>query len=131
MSTARVDAKGRADGFTIAEALVAMFVFALAGVALIQMQSQSTRTFSRVETRALARIVAENALVDEMARSEAPVIGAREGEAELGERSWRWTVAIAPTTDARTVRVEAQAFAAGSEAPSANIVAFKVVEAVR
>lgn len=129
MSIAPADPHRREAGFTIAEALVALFVFALAGVALVQMQTQSVQTFGRVETRALARMVAENSLVEEMASASEPVLGAREGKAELGGKSWRWRLDIAPTADAGTYRIQAQAFVEGGDAPSASIVAFKIVGA--
>jgi general secretion pathway protein I len=115
----------REGGFTLAESLVAMFIFALAAVALVQMQAQSARTFSRVETRALARMVAENSLVDEMARRDPPVLGSREGETELGNRKWRWRVEIAATSAANTFRIQSQAFAEGAQDASASITAFK------
>ena len=74
MSRVRNDA-----GFSLVEALVALAVFALAGVALVQLQAQSLRTLSAAETRALARIVVQNALVDVVARSTPPDIGAEAG----------------------------------------------------
>lgn len=93
-------------GFTIVETLVALFVFALAGVALISMQSQSASALSRVETRALANIIAENNLIDAMAKRSALELGTRTGEIELAGRTWDWTLEIARTDDPTTLRLK-------------------------
>lgn len=129
MSTAPTDRRSQEEGFTIAETLVALFVFALAGVALISMQTQSVDTYSRVETRALASIVAENQLIDAMAQRSAPAIGARDGELDLGGRQWRWRLDVLPTDDPATVRLQASAFLPGEQAPAATVSAYRIAGA--
>lgn len=126
MSTAPADRRNTEGGFTIAETLVALFVFALAGVALVSMQTQSLDTYARVETRALASIVADNQLIDAMALRTAPAIGARDGELDLGGRHWRWRLDIMPTEDPATLRIQASAFAPGEEAPAATVSAYRI-----
>lgn len=106
-------------GFSVVEALVALAVFALAGVGLVQLQMQSVNTLSRVETRALADIAAQNALTEALASSQTPDIGARDGAVELGGRTWRWRRVVAATPDAATRRVSVVVFGAG-EAPAAQ-----------
>lgn len=91
-------------GFSLVEALVALAVFAMAGVALVQMQSQSLSAFSRVETRALADLAAQNRLTEIVASRERPGVGAREEDVEFAGRAWRMSVAIADTSDAQTRR---------------------------
>lgn len=108
---------------------MALAVFALAGVALVQMQTQSVRTFTRIEARALARLVAENALVDMMARRDTPTLGVRQGDATLGGKTWRWRLNVASTSDVNTFRLEASAFSPQDEAATASIVAFKSIGA--
>ncbi|HOY77127.1 MAG TPA: type II secretion system minor pseudopilin GspI [Hyphomonadaceae bacterium] len=93
-------------GFTIVETLVALFVFALAGVALITMQSQSASALSRVEAHALANLTAENNLIDTLAKRSALELGTRSGEVELAGRTWAWTVDIARTDDRSTLRLK-------------------------
>ncbi len=117
-------------GITIVETLVALFVFALAAVALIAMQAQSVETYSRVETRALGAIVIENALIDVMAARTPPSLGATEGEVELAGRSWRWRMDVFSTGDPESVRIEAAAFLAGEAAPSAEVSAFRLTGGV-
>lgn len=93
-------------GFTIVETLVALFVFALAGVALISMQSQSVSALSRVEARALANLTAENNLIDALAKRSALELGTRTGEVELAGRTWDWTLEVARTDDPKTLRLK-------------------------
>lgn len=131
MSTAPAERRNTEGGFTIAETLVALFVFALAGVALVSMQTQSLDTYSRVETRALASIVAENQLIDAMALRTAPAIGARDGELDMGGRHWRWRLDIMPTDDPATLRIQASAFAPGEEAPAATVSAYRIAGAAQ
>ena len=125
MSIAQTDAR-REGGFTVVETLVALFVFALAGVGLISMQTQSIDSFSRVETRALASIVAENQLIDAMAMLTAPPIGMRDGETQLGGRTWHWRLDVLATDDPATVRIEASAFHAEEETPAATVSAYRM-----
>jgi general secretion pathway protein I len=113
-------------GFTITEALVALFVFAMAGVALVQMQTQSVSTFTRVENRTLAGLVAENRLVEEMAKAEMPVIGAREGKIEMAARVWRWKLDVSPTSETSTLRLEVKAYEADATEPAATLVGFRM-----
>lgn len=127
MSAAPAERRKGEEGFTIAETLVALFVFALAGVALIRMQTQSVETYSRVETRALAAIVAENQLIDAMAMRNAPAIGARDGELDLGGRHWRWRLDVLPTDDPATVRLQASAFVPGEQSASATVSAYRII----
>lgn len=132
MSTATTDTPHLAkspheeSGFTVVETLVALFVFALAGVGLISMQTQSIDSYDRVETRALAAIVAENQLTDTMALRNAPAVGTQEGETELGGRNWRWRLDVLATDDPATLRVQASAFAAGQDAPAASVSAYRM-----
>ena len=126
MSTAPAKPSHKESGFTVVETLVALFVFALAGVGLISMQTQSIESYARVETRALASIVAENQLTDAMALRTPPPVGLREGQTELGGRSWRWRLDVAATDDPATLRMQASAFAAGQEAATATVSAYRM-----
>lgn len=129
MSTGRNEPPSPAAGFTIIETLVALFVFAVAAMALMQMQTQSIDTFSEVETRALASIVAENQLVDVIARRGAPALGKQEGEAQLGGRAWRWRIDVLRTDDPSTLRLRASVFAAGRGEAVADVSAYTIASA--
>jgi general secretion pathway protein I len=102
MSNARAD---REAGFSVVEALVALAVFALAGVALIQLQAHSVQTLTRAERVALAGIAAQNKLIEVVASRDRAPIGESGGEVELAGRAWRWRMRVAATADAATRRV--------------------------
>ena len=111
-------------GFSVVEALVALAVFAMAGVALVQLQAHSVATLTRVEARALASVVAQNKLVDAFAATQAPDLGASEGEARLGGRDWRWRMAVSATADPMTRRVAIDVREARGGDPLAQAYAF-------
>lgn len=122
----RASQASKEAGFTIVETLVALFVFALAGVALMTMQAQSASALSRVETRALANMVAENNLVDVLARRSAPELGVRSGETEVGGKPWRWTVEIAPTDDPTTFRLKSTVADPSGQTSDVSVTAYTV-----
>lgn len=126
MSTAPAEHSKSEGGFTVVETLVALFVFALAGVGLISMQTQSIDSYARVETRALAAIVAENQLIDAMALRNPPPIGSTDGEVQLGGRKWRWRLDVLTTDDPATLHVQASAFVAGEDAAIATVSAYRM-----
>lgn len=95
-------------GFSLVEALVALAVFAMAGVALVQMQSHSLSAFSRVETRALADLAAQNRLTEIVSSRARPGVGTREEVVAFAGRDWRLGVTIAATPDAQTRRVSVE-----------------------
>lgn len=119
--TERIDEQGGEAGFSLIEALVALAVFAMAGVGLMQLQTQSIRTLMRVETRALAELAAQNQLT-EAAASSALELGVREGEVNLGGRAWGWRREIATTPEAGMLRVSVAVrdLAGGAEAARVN-----------
>lgn len=119
MSRARNDA-----GFSIVEALVALAVFAMAGVALVQLQAHSLGTFTEVETRALADMAAQNRLTEIVAARERPGVGTREETIRFAGREWLMSVTIAGTPAAETRRVSVSVREPSAGAPSATAHAF-------
>ncbi|HRP10016.1 MAG TPA: type II secretion system minor pseudopilin GspI [Terricaulis sp.] len=119
MSPARTDA-----GFTLVEALVALGVFAMAGVGLVQLQTHSLRTLVGVETRALAETLAHNILVETVAADAAPALGAREIEQQFAGRAWQVTVTVAGTPDPSARRISVLAREVGGSAPAVQTHAF-------
>jgi general secretion pathway protein I len=111
-------------GFTLVEALTALFVFALAGVALVQLETFSLATFTRVERQALGSIVAQNRLTETVAALQRPDLGVSEGQSELGGRTWRWRMRVAATQDPLTRRIDVEVREASADAPAASAHAF-------
>jgi len=92
-------------GFTLIEMLVALAVFSLAAMALLNLSGESTRSAQRVETRTLGGMVAENVAVE---AAVAPTLGEGEssGASDLGGRRWAWTRAVMATADPDLLRIE-------------------------
>ena len=93
------------EGFTLIELLVALAVFSLAAMALLNLSGENTRSASRVETRTLGGVVAENLAVEAMIQ---PAIGegAISGETALAGRPWRWTRTVTATDDPEILRID-------------------------
>lgn len=91
-------------GFTLIEMLVALAVFGLAAMALLNLSGENTRSAARVETRTLGGVVAENLAVE---AATAPSIGEGTvtGQVELAGRRWRWSRAVSATDVAGMLRV--------------------------
>jgi general secretion pathway protein I len=109
----------------LVEALVALAVFALAGVALIQLQTQSARTLSATETRTLATLAAQNRLVELTAARDVAPIGETRGEDMFAGRTWLWRVVAVAVGDggARRVSVTVSDKAGGGVAESHGFIA--------
>ena len=92
------------SGFTLIEMLVALAVFSLAAMALLNLSGENTRSAARVETRTLGGVVAENLAVE---AATLPSIGegTASGQVELAGRRWTWTRAVA-ATDAGMLRID-------------------------
>jgi len=96
---------GERRGFTLVELLVALAVFSLAAVALLNLAGENTRSAARVETRTLGGVVAENLAVEAMITPQLPQ-GQTSGAAPLAGRSWRWTRTVVPTDDPDLLRID-------------------------
>lgn len=112
-------------GFSLVEALVALAVFATAGVALVTMQTQSVRTLTAQESRTLGALVAQNVLVDVVASDTPPSIGQSAGDADLGGRTWSWRMDVFATQDPGMRRV--RVIVRDGAAPAADVTAFAKV----
>ena len=113
------------SGFSLVETLVALAVFAMAGVALVQLQAQSLATFTRVEARALADSAAQNQLTRILASQTSSRTAVTQEEIRFAGRDWRMTTAIIATPDAQTSRVSV-AVGPPNAAPIATVHAFLV-----
>lgn len=101
MSTARNEA-----GFSLVEALVALAVFATAGIALVELQANSIMTLRKVEAKTLASIVGENVLVQAVSGRARPELGVRRGKQEMGRTEWEWSLRVEQTADPQTLRAD-------------------------
>ncbi len=120
--------RGRASrsGFTLIECLVALAVFGLAAMALLNLSGESTRSAARVETRTLGGIVADNVAAEAMIARDMPS-GSTGGQASLGGREWRWVRVVSATDMAGVGRIDVRVFA--DEEQAAERVLFRAAGA--
>ena len=77
-------------GFSLIELLVALAIFALLVVGLLNLSGESTRTALHVEENVLAGIVADNVAADVQLLERAQAAAPAQGVERLGGREWRW-----------------------------------------
>ncbi len=89
----------RANGFTLIELMIAMVVFAIAGVAVMRATTEHIRAMGMIEEMTMAGYVAENQL--QLARLDTrwPPQPA-EGETEMAKNRWKWVLEVLETEDA-------------------------------
>jgi len=93
------------QGFSLIELLVALAVFSLAAMALLNLSGENIRSAARVEDRTLGGVVAENLAV-EAAITPGLHEGDSSGQTMLAGRPWRWTRTVAPTDHPALLRVD-------------------------
>jgi len=93
-------------GFTLIEMLVALAIFSLAALALLRLGGASAANGARIESQAMAMIVARNLAAEAITDPEPPAFGAVGGDIVNGGRRWRWTRAVARSPEARIQRID-------------------------
>lgn len=89
----------RVNGFTLIELMIAMAVFAIAGVAVMRATTEHIRAMGIVEEMTMAGYVAENQL--QLARLDTRwPPQAAEGETEMAKNRWKWVLEVLETEDA-------------------------------
>lgn len=92
---------------TLIEVMVAVIILAVAGVAMIRLQSQSTETLQRLEQNYFAGVIAENRMVDKYLSPVAPSLAAvQQGKAHMSGYEYLWTENYSETNEAGFVRVD-------------------------
>ena len=116
------DRRARRHGFTLVEMLVALAVFGLSAMALLNLAGENTRSAARVESRTLGGVVADNLVVEAVI---APSLsdGVSNGRTNLAGRDWSWTRIVAPTDVADIQRVEVRV--SNDEGQAADRTAFR------
>lgn len=104
----------RSAGFSLLELLVALAVFGLLVLALLQLAGENTRTLTMLQEQWLAGVVAGNQAV-EAALLAGTALPATDGATRLAGRDWRWRRHVEATTVDGLVRVEVDVRAADSD----------------
>lgn len=80
----------RANGMTLLEVLVALAIFSLAALALLQSLGQLATGTGRLEQKYWADTVAENQLVELTLQNVWPPLRWTQGESEQAGQTWYW-----------------------------------------
>jgi general secretion pathway protein I len=94
------------QGFTLLEMLVALAVFSIAALALLNLETVTVTNTSRIADRTFGQIVARNVAVETLTDPAPPSIGTATGEEVSGGRNWQWTRVTGPSLEARILQIE-------------------------
>jgi len=86
-------------GFTLIEVMLAMAVFAIAGVALLGVADNNYRHISHIEEQMFANWVASNQLVEASLDKTWPPKNNRKGKVEMAGRTWYWQQKVSKTAN--------------------------------
>ncbi|WP_246058353.1 type II secretion system minor pseudopilin GspI [Litorilituus lipolyticus] len=89
----------RAHGFTLIEVMLAMAIFAIAGVALLGAADNNYRHISHLDEKMFANWVASNQMVAAKLDTTWPPKNNRKGEVELANRTWFWQQKVIKTAN--------------------------------
>ena len=123
-----VDARwpGRFAGFSLIELLVAVSVFSLTVLALLNLAGENTRSAMVIEQQVLAGVVADNRAVEAMMATPAQLASAVDGgEVVLGDRTWRWTRRVAATEVDAMVRIDVAVMPADEDRVAAEATLYR------
>ncbi|WP_017170907.1 type II secretion system minor pseudopilin GspI [Xanthomonas phaseoli] len=109
-------------GFSLLELIVALAIFAMAAVGLLNLSGESTRTAVVLEERALAAVVAENQAI-EATLAPAAAIGA-----PAHGRSWEWQRQSTPTGAAGLLQIQVRVRPAGQAQEVASLTVLRSTE---
>lgn len=115
----------RAGGFSLIEMLVALAIFGLAVLGLLNLAGESTRTAWAIEERVLAGVVADNVAVDAMLVDIARLDDTATGDASLGGHAWRWTRTVSATAEPDMLRIDVAVHPAADDRVAAELSLFR------
>jgi len=93
------------QGFTLIEMLVALAIFSLAALALLRLGGATATNSARLESQALAQILADNIAAETLTDPEPPAYGTLRGSSVNGGRRWRWSRTVARSPEARIQQI--------------------------
>ena len=115
-------------GFSLIEMLVALAIFGLAVLGLLNLAGESTRSAVAIEERVLAGVVADNLAVEAMIANDGELSAmaiAGQGRESAGDRQWRWVRTLTPGEDTGLLRIDVQVMPVDEERIAAERVLFR------
>lgn len=106
------------EGFTLLEMLVALAIFALAGLAIVRLQAVSARSAYDLRERTMAEIVARNLMVERLTDPHAPAFGSETGKSVNFGREWQWRQGTAPLQDERLIAITIRVDSGPGQSPA-------------
>jgi general secretion pathway protein I len=110
-----------ARGFSLLETMVALSVFSISAMGLLSLNTQLVRISGELDTRLLARTVAENVAVDTVTRTLESASRTETGEQVQRNRSFAWTRTLEPAPRAGLYSVHIEVTEAGSDTVLARL----------
>jgi general secretion pathway protein I len=93
-------------GMTLLEVMVALFIFAITGTAIMKAASDHLIGVGQIEEITFATWVANNRLTQLHLDTTWPVKNNKKGQREMAGRKWYWKQQVIKTTDPDMVQVE-------------------------
>lgn len=115
----------RGAGFSLIEMLVALAVFALTVLALLNLSGENVRSAALIEQSTLAGVVADNRAIAAMLATPAELAEVSAGNETLGGHDWHWSHAIASTDMDGIARVDIRVSIAGDPRVAAEASVFR------
>jgi general secretion pathway protein I len=94
------------SGMTLLEVMVALFIFAITGTAIMKAASDHLTGVGQIEDITFATWVANNRLTQLHIDTTWPIKKNQKGEQEMAGRMWYWRQQIIKTSDSDMVQVE-------------------------
>lgn len=86
-------------GFTLIEVLLALSVFSLAGLALLNTADTHFTSLNNIEEKMFADWVASNQLVEAQLNTSWPPKNNKKGKVEMAGQEWQWLQKVIKTND--------------------------------
>lgn len=96
----------RQSGLTLLEVMVALFIFAVTGTAIMKAASEHLNGVGQIEEVAIATWVANNRLNEILMERPWPLKNNQKGQQDMAGRTWYWTQVVKATNDSDFKAVE-------------------------
>lgn len=112
-------------GFSLIEMLVALAVFSLVVLSLLNLAGENTRTAVVIHERVMAGVIADNRAVDAMLGDPSTLSGNAQGDETAGDLRWRWTRSLQATDNPAIVRIDITVTAEAQDHIAAELSVFR------